>query len=113
MTRSSQRRSRASHRHSSHRLAFIRRQFVLERLEDRTLLSSINWVGVGDGTSWLDPNNWNTKALPGPNDDVTINVASNPTIHLDSGDVTVRSLQLSEDLTLAGRSFTVTNGFPR
>jgi len=31
------------------------------------------WTGGGDGTSWADPLNWDTGAVPGAGDDVIIN----------------------------------------
>jgi len=34
--------------------------------------SEVAWDGGGDGTSWNDPLNWSTDAVPGPTDDVTI-----------------------------------------
>ena len=53
---------------------------VAEQLEPRLLLSTVYWDGGGDGTSWSDPKNWSADVLPGVTDDVTIDVAANPTI---------------------------------
>ena len=68
------------------------RRLCLEPLEDRRLLSVIQWDGgpSGTGTSWQDPVNWVGDVLPGPIDDVaigsafasrTITSAANVSIH--------------------------------
>src|SRR5262245_17184085 len=64
---------------------------ALEALEPRLVLAPVLWTGGGDGKSWQDGNNWSTHAVPGTSDDVTINVANNPTI-ISNGSVTIQSL---------------------
>ena len=66
----------------------------------------------GDGTSWSDPENWSGNALPGADDDVTINAPSGPTILLDSaaGSVSIHSLVSNDAITLSG-SLTVATTF--
>lgn len=59
--------------------------------------AAVNWTGLGDGVSWSDPANWSTNALPTASDDVTINVAANPTIIIASAQ-SVRSLTSAEEL---------------
>ncbi|MCY2953144.1 MAG: hypothetical protein NTU53_14365, partial [Planctomycetota bacterium] len=71
------------------------------------LLSSAYWDGGGDGTNWNDPLNWSGDALPGAADDVTINVAANPTIRLTSGDQSIASLVSDELLVLQGGTLAV------
>ncbi len=63
------------------------------------LLAAVSWDGGGDGINWADQNNWSTNLLPGTNDDVTINIAANPTI-IVTGGRTVSSLNSSEKLQI-------------
>src|SRR6478735_7418889 len=85
---------------------------MIQSLERRTLLTAVAWDGGGDGTNWSDPLNWSANTLPGVNDDVTINVAANPTIQFTNvaGTVTIRSLNCAEAFNLAGGVLIVTNG---
>ena len=76
-------------------------QFAYESLEARSLFSAVAWTGAGDGVNWSDPANWSGNAMPGSGDDVTINVAANPTINV-TGNRSVRSLAVTEALTLNG-----------
>ncbi len=39
-----------------------RKRLLLETLESRRLLAVVNWDGEGDGTSFLDPLNWDTDS---------------------------------------------------
>ena len=85
------------------------------------LLAAVSWTGAAGDNQWTTPGNWSGGVLPGPADDVTINVAGNPTIMLGSGTQSIHSLvvgdplqitsgvlavattaQLSTNLTLAG-----------
>src|SRR4051794_8368371 len=69
----------------------------LEQLEARIQLSAVSWDGGGDGSSWTDKLNWSTDALPGPADDLIIDVtAANPTVTLSNTSVTIKSLQSQE-----------------
>src|SRR5688572_9832708 len=44
----------------------------VEHLENRLVLSTINWTG-GEGTSsWHDAGNWDSNTVPTANDDVVI-----------------------------------------
>jgi hypothetical protein len=80
---------------------------VLEQLEERTLLTcTIDWDGGGDGSAWADPANWSTDALPGPGDDVCINVAPDPTV-TSSGTVSIKSLTSNEHLQIISGTFSV------
>ncbi len=71
-------------------------------------LANVSWTGMGDGTSWSDPNNWSNGALPTSADNVTINVASPLTVAHASGTDTVRSLTTNSQvsLNLSGGSLT-------
>ncbi len=78
---------------------FNRRLF--ETLEARKLLAAVSWDGGGDGSHWLDPQNWSTNALPTSSDDVTIDVPGTLTVSLDGSTSTaVSSLTLRESLRL-------------
>ena len=85
------------------------RRLSLEPLEDRRLLSVIQWSGgaLGTGTNWGDPTNWLGGVLPGANDDVVINVPASVTISHASGNDSIRSLSSANALTLSGGILTV------
>ena len=78
---------------------------AIEALEARTMLAAIAWTGLGDGANWSDAANWSDHALPAGGDDVTINVAGNPTVHVDVT-ATIHSLTTFQSLSLeyGGRS---------
>ncbi len=63
-----------------------------------------NWDGGGDGFSWNDPLNWSGDLLPGPTDDVIIDVAGTPTI-VSTGNVTIASLDSQEAISISGGTF--------
>ena len=70
----------------------------------------VTWTGAGDGTSWSDPLNWSTSALPGPGDNVTIGpVAGNPTIQITGtlNLVQIRSLTSSEPINISSGTIEV------
>lgn len=58
-----------------------RRRFALEQFEDRTLLSTFQWIGTAPG-NWAAPENWdktastNSNTVPGPGDTAIIDDAS-------------------------------------
>ena len=68
---------------------------VLEGLEARLVLSTINWNGAGDGTSFGSKLNWVGGVVPGSTDNAVINVASGVTIRLPTAGATVNSLAQS------------------
>ncbi|HEX4148612.1 MAG TPA: hypothetical protein VHY20_06480, partial [Pirellulales bacterium] len=45
-------------------LAARRRMLTVELLEDRCLLTTINWNGAGDGTTWNSVANWIGGVVP-------------------------------------------------
>jgi hypothetical protein len=59
------------------RPAWSKRTFTprLEPLEDRWLPAQVFWVNPAGG-DWNEPSNWSTGMLPGPADDVSIDVPS-------------------------------------
>jgi hypothetical protein len=74
---------------------------ALEALEDRCLPSAVFWTNSAGG-SWSTPSNWSTGALPGPNDDVFIEVGGSAVITHSSGNDSIRSLTSSNALTVSG-----------
>jgi hypothetical protein len=71
---------------------------------------TISWDGGGDGTTWSDPLNWAGNLVPGPTNDVVINVVGTPVIQHTTGNTRVRSLQCEESFRITGGTFTLTNG---
>jgi hypothetical protein len=76
----------------------------LETLEERSVPSTVTWVG-GSGTGsqqtdWNFAANWSTGRLPGSGDDVVINSSTNTTVNHAYNNVTVRSLTLGSADTL-------------
>ncbi len=75
--------------------------------------AQISWTGGGDGTSWSDSANWSPQTVPGPGDDVVVdlNLNSGYTVEISSPR-TVDSLRLaSGDATLkAGAALTIEGG---
>jgi hypothetical protein len=67
----------------------------LERLEDRTVLDAVHWVG-GSGY-WFDAAHWDTGRVPGPADDAIIGVAGVTVTHARDAD-TINSLTINDDL---------------
>jgi hypothetical protein len=84
------------------RLAFsVGMQPCFESLEARTLLSTINW-GNTSGGDWDSASNWSGGHLPGPGDDVVINVPNNVVItHAQSVTDTVHSVTASDQVSLS------------
>jgi hypothetical protein len=70
------------------------------------------WVGSGDGTSWNNPANWSSDQVPGPLDDVVIDLSGNPTIVFNAadGNSTIHALACYDTLSITGGSLTVTAG---
>src|SRR6266404_3053353 len=74
----------------------------LEILEDRCVPANISWDGGGVNFDWNNANNWSTDQLPGPADDVTIDVAGEVTIVHASGTTAINSLLSNESIDLSG-----------
>jgi RHS repeat-associated protein len=85
-----------------------RRALELERLEDRTLLSTVTWGLAGSGY-WDVAANWQGGKAPGSGDNVVISTALAATITIKSGDnVSITSLSTDADDTLAITGGTLT-----
>ena len=79
----------------------------IEVLEERRLLTSVQWISKSSG-NWDVASNWSTNKVPGSGDDVTINVGgATPTITIDSGNQSVRSLSASDPLSITGGALEV------
>ncbi len=76
----------------------------LETLEQRQFLSAVSWDGGGGDLDWHNPLNWSGDVLPGPDDDVLINVPGAPVITHAGGSTSVRSLTSTEALSITGGS---------
>src|SRR5688500_9631980 len=80
---------------------------LVEHLESRVLLANVFWDGGGDDFHWNNPLNWNTDAVPGATDDVTIDVpTSNSTITL-VGSQSAKSVHSVEPIGIDGGTLTV------
>src|SRR6185436_9015605 len=73
----------------------------------RASAATINWIG-GSG-DWNTFTNWSTGALPGPGDDVVIDVPASVTVTHSAGAHTVKSVRSQEDFVLSGGVLTVSN----
>src|SRR5262249_10696786 len=78
----------------------------LEELEDRTLLTMITWINPSGG-DWATPGNWSTGPLPGPGDDVVIDISANITITHSSGTDSIHSLTSRDALALSGGTLSI------
>lgn len=88
------------------RLAARRRSvFMLERVEDRTLLS--NWIGAGDGVSWTDADNWSDNKVPSATEPAII--SGNYSVNFD-GSAAAKSLTLTGGATLTGGTLDIRGG---
>ncbi len=73
----------------------------IERMETRLQMSAVAWTGAGGDNNWDDALNWNTGTLPGPSDDVTINISAN-VMHSAAVADSINSLTSTQPLTLSG-----------
>lgn len=85
------------------------RRLVLESLEQRVVLSTVIWDGGGGDSNWNNPRNWDNDLLPGPDDDVYIDISAvgPSTVTLSSGTVAIKSLQSGKSLAISGGTFSV------
>lgn len=84
-----------------------RPRLVLEALEDRCLLSTVNWILNGSG-DFNNAANWDAGRVPTMTDDAVINI-SGITITSSQFPI-VNSLQCSAQLMITGGVFTIDNG---
>ncbi len=81
-----------------HRIGASRRRPSLEPLESRRLLATVQWTGGGDGTTFLDPRNWEGNVAPNGFDDASIQTSGSTNIRLGAAKV--------NSLTMTGGTLT-------
>ena len=80
---------------------------IFEALEQRQLLTTIDWTSTSSG-SWDVASNWSTDTVPGPSDDVVIAVTgASPTVTISSTVESVNSITSSDPLVISGGGLTV------
>src|SRR5215475_5006510 len=72
--------------------------------------ATVSWDGGGGNNSWHTAANWSGNVVPGPNDDVVIDVPGDITVVFSSGSTSIRSLLCQESFQLTGGTLTVTAG---
>ncbi len=79
------------------------------RLEDRTLLSLLNWTGSAGDNNWNTPANWSSDAVPTAADDVVISSSfSDITIlHSASSSDSVNSINSQAAIDITGGSLSI------
>ncbi len=95
----------------------------LEILENRLLLSTVDWINSSGG-DWDTPSNWSTSKLPGSGDDVVIDTSgitvthstgasdsihsltSQATLSISSGSLSIAAASTIDDLNLSGGTIT-------
>jgi hypothetical protein len=84
-----------------------RRRPDFETLESRQLLSTVDWISPTSG-SWDVASNWSTGTVPGPGDDVVIDVSgASPTVTINSNVESVNSITADDPLVISGGGLTV------
>src|SRR5271157_570589 len=79
----------------------------LERLESRTLLSTISWNNPSGG-DWDTASNWSSNSVPGAGDDAVLSIAvTNPITHSLSNSDEVRSLTSQDPINISGGTLAV------
>jgi RHS repeat-associated protein len=80
---------------------------VIEFLEIRQLLANVDWTSSTSG-SWDVASNWSTGKVPGPTDDVFINVSNAiPTVTISSVVESVHSITATDALVISGGGLTI------
>ncbi len=72
--------------------------------------ATVVWTGAGGDNLWNTPANWSGGNIPGPGDDVLIDVSGDPVIFLESVGATVRSVQCTESFLLDNGTLSLTGG---
>jgi len=86
----------------------VRAALRLLRLEERAVPATVFWDGGGNDLAWTNALNWSSDTIPGPNDDVFLDVAGNFTVGYGGGATVIQSLTLSDPLQLKLGSIEVT-----
>ena len=76
-------------------------------MEQRALLTAVSWTGAVS-SDWDTAGNWSDAAVPGANDDVTINVAMNtPVTHAQNDTDAINSLTSTEPISIPDGSLSI------
>ncbi len=78
-------------------------------LEERTLLSSVNWINPAGG-DWDTGSNWNTGSVPGASDDVTLDLSPGITVthsQDDADSVNTLTLAGADTLSISSGSLSI------
>jgi autotransporter-associated beta strand protein len=75
-------------------------------MEPRALLSAVSWTGGAGDNNWDTAANWNTDAVPGSADDVTIDVVAD-VVHSNNIVDSINSLTSTQPLTISGGSLSI------
>ena len=78
----------------------------LEVLEDRLMLSTVQWTNASGG-DWDTPGNWSTNTLPGAGDDVVIDTAGITVTHSTTASDSIRSLTSHALLSISNGSLSI------
>ena len=96
-------RQRLSRSRQQRHLQRPRKTLRLELLEDRALLAAISWDGGGGDFDWNNELNWIGNMLPGPSDEVVIDLGANAfTVGYSSGSTSIKSLTSHASLNVSG-----------
>ena len=107
-TKTCGRQAKKRHSYASRLMAFRNfRGLRFEPLEERMLLSVIQWTGDGDGKSWSNQLNWAGDAVPGPNDDAVIGPAFAAETITSATNVTIHSLTSEASFQITAGTLTV------
>ncbi len=91
---------------SSRRTRGRRFRATVDRLEDRTLLSTVTWINPSGG-DWDDPSMWSGGVVPGAADDAVISFSDITITHDTSASDTVDSLTCDAALDISDGSLTI------
>ena len=79
----------------------------VETLQQRQLLSTVSWISATNG-SWDVAGDWSTGKVPGPSDDVVINVSgATPTVTISTTVESVNSITADDPVVISGGGLTV------
>jgi hypothetical protein len=82
------------------------RRLSIEALEERTVPSTVSWINPASG-DWDAPSNWSTGLVPGPSDDVVINVAGITVTHSLANAESIHSLTSAANVDWQNGSLTL------
>ena len=71
---------------------------------------ALRWTASADG-SWHDPANWSSGAVPGPSDNVVVDVPGNVTITHSQGSTPISRLVLARGTLSVDSTIQISNGF--